>query len=254
MSLYSRETEPQIWEHSLNSEISQKIVQFFSLLHSPYIEVLSNLRFGSLEIRDTSVIVRYLRNLSVSLLEGIRTSDLREFSKFRDFSEIVPFFSLLHSPRYNKSLLLGYRKPRHESFYLRAAISDCLLIRFIRATETLRKNWNKQNSILELMIIAQNNILRILKRSMIDQGHLNRDAERDDTTRRTPWCGQAASRVTRCESCQTWEERCEDLKFLRCLLRPSLSYEKHRSFLFSRLELLNRTDPDEVVRNVEYMM
>jgi hypothetical protein len=33
------------------------------------------------------VIVRYLRNLSVSLLEGSRTSDLREFSKFRDFSE-----------------------------------------------------------------------------------------------------------------------------------------------------------------------
>ncbi len=32
-------------------------------------------------------IVRYLCNLSVSLLEGIRTSDLREFSKFRDFSE-----------------------------------------------------------------------------------------------------------------------------------------------------------------------
>ncbi len=28
------------------------------------------------------------------------------------------------------------------------------------------------SSILELMIIAQNNILRILKRSMIDQGHL----------------------------------------------------------------------------------
>ena len=48
------------------------------------IEILSNLRFGSLEIRD---IVRYLRNLSVSLLEGNRTSDLREFSKFRDFSE-----------------------------------------------------------------------------------------------------------------------------------------------------------------------
>jgi hypothetical protein len=33
------------------------------------------------------VIVRYLRNLSVSLLEGIRTSDLREFSKFKDFAD-----------------------------------------------------------------------------------------------------------------------------------------------------------------------
>ncbi len=35
MSLYSRETEPQIWVNSLNSEISPKIIQFFSLLHSP---------------------------------------------------------------------------------------------------------------------------------------------------------------------------------------------------------------------------
>jgi len=37
-------------------------------------------------------------------------------------------------------------------------------------------------------------------------------------------------------------------------VRPSLRHEKHRSFLFSRLELLNRTDPDEAVRNVEYML
>ena len=36
---------------------------------------------------DHRDIVRYLRNWSVSLLEGSRTSDLREFSKFRDFSE-----------------------------------------------------------------------------------------------------------------------------------------------------------------------
>jgi hypothetical protein len=28
--------------------------------------------------------------------------------------------------------------------------------------------------------------------------------------------------------------RCEDLKLLRCLIRPSLRHEKHRSFLFSR--------------------
>jgi hypothetical protein len=34
VSLYSRETEPRIWEDSLNSEISQKIAQFFSLLQS----------------------------------------------------------------------------------------------------------------------------------------------------------------------------------------------------------------------------
>ncbi len=52
----------------------------------------------------------------------------------------------------------------------------------------------------------------------------------------------------------TWEERCEDLKLLRCLIRPSLRHEKHRSFPFSRLDLLNRTDPGEAVRNVEYML
>jgi hypothetical protein len=50
------------------------------------------------------------------------------------------------------------------------------------------------------------------------------------------------------------EKRCEDLKLLRCLIRPSLRHEKHRSFLFSRLDLLNRTDPGEAVRNVEYML
>jgi len=79
-----------------------------------------------------------------------------------------------------------------------------------------------RNLILELMIIAQNNILRILQRSMIDQGHLRK--------------------------------RCEDLKLLRCLIRPSLRHEKHRSFLFSRVDLLNRTDPGETVRNVESYM
>ena len=31
-------------------------------------------------------------------------------------------------------------------------------------------------------------------------------------------------------------KRCEDLKLLRCLIRPSLRYEKYRSFLFSRLD------------------
>jgi hypothetical protein len=49
------------------------------------------------ESRD---IVRYLRNLSISLLEGSRISDLREFSKFRDFSEnrAVLFPSALVTP------------------------------------------------------------------------------------------------------------------------------------------------------------
>ncbi len=44
------------------------------------------------------------------------------------------------------------------------------------------------------------------------------------------------------------------IKLLRCLIRPSLRHEKHRSFLFSRLDLLNRTDPGEAVRNVEYIL
>jgi hypothetical protein len=54
---------------------------------------------------------------------------------------------------------------------------------------------------------------------------------------------------------QVLEKRCEDLKLLRCLIMPSLRHaEKQRSFVFSRLDLLNRTDPGEEVRNVEYMM
>ena len=48
--------------------------------------------------------------------------------------------------------------------------------------------------------------------------------------------------------------RCEDLELLRCLIRPRLRHEKHRSFLLCRIDLLNRTDPDEEVKNVEYMM
>ena len=51
-----------------------------------------------------------------------------------------------------------------------------------------------------------------------------------------------------------FEKRCGDLHLLRCLLRPSLRHEKHRSFLFSRIDLLNRTDPGEAVRDVEYML
>ena len=60
--------------------------------------------------------------------------------------------------------------------------------------------------------------------------------------------------VTRQNRGSPLEERCEDLKLLRCLIRPSLRHEKRRSFLFSRLDLLNRTDPGEAVRNVEYML
>ena len=48
--------------------------------------------------------------------------------------------------------------------------------------------------------------------------------------------------------------RCEDLKLVRFLIRTTLRHENRRSFLFSRLDQVNRTDPEEVVRNVEYMM
>ena len=44
------------------------------------------------------------------------------------------------------------------------------------------------------------------------------------------------------------------LLLLRCLIRPSLRHEKQRYFLFNRVDLLNRTDPGEAVRNVEYML
>ncbi len=60
--------------------------------------------------------------------------------------------------------------------------------------------------------------------------------------------------VTRRNRVNPLEKRCEDLKILRCLIRPNLSHEKHRSFLFSRLDLLNRTDPGEEVRNADYSM
>jgi hypothetical protein len=64
------------------------------------------------------------------------------------------------------------------------------LIGFIRTTEKLRRI-ETSNSILELMIIAQNNILRILKRSMIDQGHLrNGEIEMQrETTPQDTHCG-----------------------------------------------------------------
>jgi hypothetical protein len=47
--------------------------------------------------------------------------------------------------------------------------------------------------------------------------------------------------VTRRNRVNPLEKRCEDT-------RPSLRHEKHRSFLFSRLDLLKRTDPDEAVK------
>ena len=84
---------------------------------------------------------------------------------------------------------------------------------------------------------------------------MNRDAERDDAIKRTPRCGRAVSKyLTRENRAKTLRKGVRGSELLRCLIRPSLRHEKHRSFLFSRVDLLNRTDPDETVRNVEYML
>ena len=97
---------------------------------------------------------------------------------------------------------------------------------------------------------------------MIDQGHL-RNGEIETQREATPksafldahrGTGGWALVVTRQNRAVHLRKRCEDLKLLRCLIRPSLSHEKDRSFLFSRLDLLKRTDPDETVRNVEYIL
>ncbi len=60
--------------------------------------------------------------------------------------------------------------------------------------------------------------------------------------------------VTRENRGNYFEKRCENLKLLRCLIRSNLKHEKHRSFLFIRVDLLNRTDRGEAVTNVEYML
>ena len=78
---------------------------------------------------------------------------------------------------------------------------------------------------------------------------MNRDAERDDSIRRTQSEGGRVLVVTRHNRDNYLRKRCEDLKLLRCLIRPSLRHEKHRSFLFNRVDLVNRTDPGEAVRN-----
>ncbi len=97
---------------------------------------------------------------------------------------------------------------------------------------------------------------------MIDQTHLRKgeiETQRE-TTPKSAFLGAhrgADGRdlvVTRQNRGVHLRKRCEDLKLLRCLIRPSLRHEKHRSFLFNRLDLLKRTDPCEVVRNVEYML
>jgi hypothetical protein len=92
---------------------------------------------------------------------------------------------------------------------------------------------------------------------MIDQGHLRNgeiEMQRHDTiSAHRGAVGRALVNDTT-KSWQALEKRCEDLKFLRCLTSPSLRHEKHRSFLFTRLDLRNRADPGEAIRNVEYML
>ena len=97
---------------------------------------------------------------------------------------------------------------------------------------------------------------------MIDQGHLrNGEIETQrETTPKSAFLGAhrgadgQALVVTRQNRGVHLRKRCEDLKLLRYLIRPSLRHEKRRSFLYSRLDLLNRTDPGEAIRNVEYML
>ena len=65
----------------------------------------------------------------------------------------------------------------------------------------------------------------------------------------------ASLTITTRKSWQKFEKKgVKTLLLLRCLIRTSLRHEKQRSFLFSRVDLLNRTDPGEAVRNVEYML
>ena len=85
---------------------------------------------------------------------------------------------------------------------------------------------------------------------------MNRDAERDDATGRTPRSGRVGSNYHHEKIVAKFEKKgVNALLLLRCLIRPTYPEAREaRSFLFSRVDLLNRTDPAEAVRNVEYMM
>jgi hypothetical protein len=79
---------------------------------------------------------------------------------------------------------------------------------------------------------------------------VTRDAERDDATKRSPSCGRAGSSAWHENRGKHLRKGVRILRLLRRLTRPILWHEKLRSFLFSRLDLLNRTDPGEADRNV----
>jgi hypothetical protein len=94
---------------------------------------------------------------------------------------------------------------------------------------------------------------------MIDQGHLRNggiETQRETTPKGAfegahRGAGGRALVVTRQNRGVHLRKRSEDLKLLRGLIRPSLRHEKYRSFLFSRLDLLNRTDPGDQGRRFE---
>ena len=85
------------------------------------------------------------------------------------------------------------------------------------------RNWNW----LKKLII---NFLKILKRSMIDQGltweTVTKDTERVDTKNTYRGVGGRTLVNDTRKSWEALEKRCEDLKLLRCLVRPSLRHEK----------------------------
>jgi hypothetical protein len=91
---------------------------------------------------DTSLVIlmknrETLRNSRYSVNQSQKTVLVRGLSGFLYWYKLK--YQLL------KSVTTELQIPACiQRFYLRAAISDCLLIGFIRTTETLRKNWNKQ--------------------------------------------------------------------------------------------------------------
>jgi len=191
---------------------------------------------------------------------------------------------------HNKSLLPGNREPRHHPHGMRASFVSlhCGYHPHVR----LPPSFHRQISTFELRsriafwldsleqrkrserIERSNSRMQLTKYSSIKYSNFKKindrsgalweterettpqgDAERDDATGRTPRCGRAGSKyLTRENRAKILWDKVWGSELLRCLIRPSLRYEKHRSFLFRRVDLLNRPDPGEAVRNVEYML
>ncbi len=158
MSLYSRQAEPQIWENSLNSEISQKIVQFFSLLHSPCVGFLCMLdRTVTLSgpSRLSSLVNREPRQCSWCFT--LEKDWTRRDGKLAEHDETRYLWLCWRTERRRKLMLssepITEKSPRRRTICIPILIFTRISaspkyrhekIGFIRATETLRKNWNKQ--------------------------------------------------------------------------------------------------------------